>query len=142
MTRIPLLKNVRERAKSIVAEADSLIETHGKTAFVIARDFERHANSLGGALYWHAVRKVVSTRIASEVDLLPPEQSSNCVACLVERISMTEDGGSNAMPLACVSCLAKGLGRALQNPGARPLVIDHDASGTNGLGPYTNGHRA
>ncbi len=134
MTRISFLKNVRERAKSIIADADGLIEANGKTAGEIARDFERHANSLGAALYWGAVRKVVSARIKSNTDVLPPERPDNCVACLVKRISMTREGDSHAIPSGCVSCLAKGLGRALQNPGAKAVVIDHDPRGTRSLG--------
>ena len=112
--RIPLLNTMRERAKSVIADAESLVEKHGEAAYEISREFERNANGLGDAFYWRAVGKVVTTRIRSGVDLLPPTQADNCATCLVERIAGTHDGDGPPVPLACVSCAGQAVGRRLE----------------------------
>jgi hypothetical protein len=53
-------------------------------------DFERRANGLKGTLS-RAMRKVASAKMGGEVGLPSAEQSSNCVGCRVERISLTRD---------------------------------------------------
>ena len=113
MFRFPLLRTMRERAKSIIADAEFLVANHGKAADDIAGEFQRNANGLGATFYWRAVRKVVSARIGTAVDLLPPAQANNCTACLAERIAGTYDGEGPPLPLACVSCVGQSLGRGL-----------------------------
>ena len=104
---LTLIDNVRGRAKAIIVEAETLVAKHGRAADEIVREFERNANSLGASFYWRAVKKVVSTRVRSDVDLLPPMKANNCTTCLVEVIAGTHEAQGLPLPLACGHCVGQ-----------------------------------
>ncbi len=113
-------KFLPDRAKSIEAEADALVEAHGAHAREASHHMERQANDLGAALFWRSVKRALSRRqIAKETDILPPARAHNCLTCLAERFSGTHESGAPALPAACLSCVAQRL-----SGGSRRRITD------------------
>ena len=78
-------KRISERAKSIEAEATSLISIHGNAAPVVAYELEQQANNRSTALYRRAVKSVViacsvGTGNAPSLSI----EHSNCISCFVK----------------------------------------------------------
>ncbi len=105
-----LLGAVRQRAKWIEAEADTLLAEHRRNvACAIACDMKRRANHLSATLYWHAIVKLVRSRAPEGgADISSPLRETNCISCLVEKISGTRESGEPPNLRACVSCLTRG----------------------------------
>jgi hypothetical protein len=110
-----LFEALRQRAKWIETEADTLVREHGKNAYAVASDMERQANDLSAKFFWHAIKKIILSRPPGDGigDLLPPVGESNCISCLVGKFSgMYESGGPPNLQ-ACVSCLTRRRGGSL-----------------------------
>ncbi len=105
-----LFSAVRQRAKWIEAEAAALVRKHGRDAYTVACDMEQQANTLSAILSWHAIKKVILSRPPADgIDLLPPVRASNCISCLVQKISATHEGGPPNL-YACIACVAQRIG--------------------------------
>lgn len=113
------LKIIRDRAKSVEAEADALVEKHGAGAWEASRHMERQANTVSAALFWRAVGKTLSRRRSAEgMDILLPTRAHNCLSCLAERLSGARESQAPPLPAACIPCLAQ----RLSGRSSRPIL--------------------
>ena len=73
-----ILERGRQRAKWIEAEAESLIQHLGASAFGAAHSMEREATDFPSVRYWRSVRKAIARETKIEVYRLkrPPIGSS------------------------------------------------------------------
>ena len=104
-------KRISQRAKSIEAEATSLISIHGNAAPVVAYQLERQANNRSTALYRRAVKSVViSCSVGTSNAPSLSIEHSNCISCFVKIFAGSYNIEEPTIPLACISCLARRLG--------------------------------